>query len=69
VARKRVNTASQLQHGMLADVRYGSWPCKNVCRHRVLGAVEAAGGFGAGYALIAAINGLTPMMLITLVML
>jgi hypothetical protein len=34
-----------------------------------LRAVEAAGGFGAGYALIAAINGLTPMMLITLVML
>ena len=33
------------------------------------GAVEAAGGLGAGYALIAAINGLTPMMLITLVML
>ena len=33
------------------------------------GAVEAAGGFGVGYALIAAINGRTPMMLITLVML
>ena len=34
-----------------------------------LGAVEAAGVFGAGYALIAAINGRTPMMFITLVML
>ena len=61
--------ASLPDHGMLAYVRFGSWPCKNVCRHRVLVAFETADVFGAGYALIAAINGRTPMMLITLVML
>ena len=34
----------------------GSRPCKNVCRHRFLGAFEAASAFGAGYALNIALH-------------
>ena len=43
--------SAQFGFAVRTDVRVGSWPCKNVCRHRFSGAFEAAGVFGAGYAL------------------
>jgi hypothetical protein len=51
------------------NVAYGSWPCQNVREMGILAGLRGGRRFGTGYALMAAINGRTPMMLITLVML
>ncbi len=53
---------------MLADVRFGSWPCKNVWERDGV-ALAMGAGFSGHYALIAAISGRTPMMLMTRVIL
>ena len=57
--------ASRLQYEMLADVRFGSWPCKNSLGAGRSGLREWGLRFSGQFALIAAMSGWMPMMFMT----